>query len=48
VRRYGEREFRRVLAEQYEEFKKLMQRPDFPGDKARVKAFFEDRDFAEK
>jgi len=48
VRRYREREFRRILARQYEEFKKLMQRPDFPGDKARVKAFFEDRDFVEK
>ena len=43
-----EAQFRKQLAEQYEEFKPLMAKPDFPGDRDRVKAFFEDKDFEEK
>jgi competence protein ComGC len=45
---YSEEEFHRTLAEQYEKFKPILARPDFPGDRDRVKAFFEDKDFPEK
>ena len=48
VRHYAEQEFKKKLAEQYEEFKPLMAKPGFPGDRERVKAFFEDKDFTEK
>jgi hypothetical protein len=48
VRHYPEQEFQKKLAEQYEKFKPLMEKPDFPGDRDRVKAFFEDKDFEEK
>lgn len=48
VQFYPEEEFIAELARQYEEFKPLMARPDFPGDEARARAFFEDQDFDEK
>ncbi len=48
VQRYTEQEFRKQLAKQYEQFKPIMAAPDFPGDRDRVKAFFEDKDFEEK
>ena len=48
VRRYPEGLFRQQLAQQYADFQQLMQAPDFPGNKERAKAFFEDRDFAEQ
>lgn len=48
VQRYREEEFRAKLQQQYEEFKELMARPGFPGDKERARAFYEDRDFAEE
>jgi hypothetical protein len=48
VLRMPEPVFRQQLAIQYEEFKLLMAKPDFPGNRDRVKAFFEDKDFEEK
>ena len=48
ARRMPEGEFRQQLAEQYEQFKPIMAKPDFHGDRDRVKAFFEDKDFEEK
>jgi hypothetical protein len=48
AQRYPEAEFRKLLAEQYEKFKPIMAKPDFSGDRDRVKAFFEDKDFEEK
>ena len=48
VQRIPEAQFRKQLAEQYEQFKPIMEKPDFHGDRDRVKAFFEDRDFPEK
>ena len=48
LRRYSEGEFKVKLAEQYEQMKKIMAKPGFPGDPGRVKAFYEDRDFSEE
>ena len=48
VQLYPEVEFRTKLAEQYEKLKPIMAKPDFPGNRDRVKAFFEDKDFEEK
>ena len=48
VKRYPEAVFQQELARQRERFREFMKAPDFPGDKERVKAFFEDRDFAEQ
>jgi hypothetical protein len=48
IRRMPEPQFRRQLAEQYEQFKPIMAKPDFTGNRDRVKAFFEDKDFEEK
>ncbi len=48
VRFYDEGAFREKLAAQYEEMKKRMQKPGFPGDSERIKAFYEDRDFQEE
>ena len=40
--------FRSCCPRLYEKFKPLMAKPDFPGDRDRVKAFCEDKDFPEK
>jgi len=48
VRWYNEWEFQEKLQEQYDAFEALLAKPDFRGDEERVRAFFEDRDFAEK
>lgn len=48
VRFYNEQEFHNELARQYELFKPLMARPNFPGNEARARAFFEDQDFEEQ
>jgi prepilin-type processing-associated H-X9-DG protein len=43
-----EQDFQKVLAGLYEQLKPLMAKPDFPGDRDRVKAFCEDKDFPEE
>ncbi len=48
VKSHAEMEFQRQLAEQYERFKGFMEDPNFVGDKERIQAFFEDRDFPEQ
>jgi len=48
VNGYTERMLRKRLAEQYARFKELIKGPQFPGDRERVKAFFENRDFRER
>lgn len=42
---YKEAEFKQALATQYERLKPVMDRADFPGDRERARAFFEDKDF---
>jgi prepilin-type processing-associated H-X9-DG protein len=44
----SEQDFQKSLAALYEQLKPLLAKPDFPGDRDRVKAFCEDKDFPEE
>ena len=48
VHHVSEQDFKEGLAKMYEQLKPLMTKPDFPGDRTRVKAFCEDKDFPEE
>jgi beta-lactamase regulating signal transducer with metallopeptidase domain len=43
-----EEDFKKHLAQLYEQFKPLIAKFDFPADRNRVKAFYEDKDFPEE
>jgi prepilin-type processing-associated H-X9-DG protein len=48
VHHASEQDFQNALAKLDEQLKPLMAKPDFPGDRDRVKAFCEDKDFPEE
>jgi beta-lactamase regulating signal transducer with metallopeptidase domain/protocatechuate 3,4-dioxygenase beta subunit len=48
VHHVAEQDFKAALAKMYEQLKPLMAKADFPGDRERVKAFCEDKDFPEE